>query len=111
VYVRGVTDALAQEVLTDRSFERYTRTMLPSHAIPEKTKVADALHFWVEGFSNLVLKSDEGHYRFVSQTDLLSALLTGVSVCFARLAEFHSHTRAPTARQHKSAGRRQPQVP
>ncbi len=64
-----------QEVLADRSIDRYSRTMHPSMAIPETTRVSDALHYFAEGYTNLVVKTYDNRVRFVTQSDLLRALL------------------------------------
>ncbi len=64
-----------QEMLAERSLERSSRIMHPSLAISETTHVADALHFWADGYANVVVKTNDGRYRFISQTDLLRALL------------------------------------
>jgi CBS domain-containing protein len=64
-----------REMLAVPSLERSSRIMQPAMALPEATFLSDALHYWAEGYTNIIVKTSDGRFRLISQTDLLRALL------------------------------------
>lgn len=66
------------EVLASPGLRAFSRVTYPDEAISDTALVAQALPLWARGFANLLLKTADGEYCFLSAADVLSALWTGV---------------------------------
>jgi len=70
--------ASVKEMLATPGIHQFSRTSFPSQAVSSEASLEQTLPLWCSGYMNLLVKTPQSEYLFVSQQDVLNVLFAGV---------------------------------